>query len=154
LSKPTKFELAFTTVLGTGFFPIAPATAGSAATCVILWFVPQTMQYPWLLLIVPLFLLGVVLASRAEEVYGHDAGPIVIDEFVGQWITLLAVPHTIKGYVVAFFLFRLLDIWKPLGIRASQKAPRGWGVMVDDLLAGILGVVILLFGQKVAGSLL
>lgn len=140
-------ERVIVTGLGSGYSPIAPATAGSAVFCLIFWFVPSALTWPGILLILPAFFAGVWLSSRAENEFGHDGGPIVIDELIGQWITLIAVPHTYTGFVVGFFLFRLLDIWKPLGIRSSQKAPAGWGVMLDDLLAGILGAVILLIAR-------
>jgi phosphatidylglycerophosphatase A len=155
VSKPTKVELVFTTVLGSGYFPIAPATVASAVTCVILYFTPQALMFPWYLIVIPVFFIGVWLATRAESIYGHDAGKIVIDEFIGQWITLLPLwrSPSIKSFVVAFFLFRVLDIIKPLGIRASQKAPRGWGVMVDDLLAGILGAVIVFAALRLSPTL-
>lgn len=145
MSNPGKIELFFTTVIGSGYFPIAPATVASAVTCAILFLFPVTLMYPWYLIIIPLFFIGVILSTRAERVFGHDAGAIVIDEFVGQWITLLPLWRTpsVKGFVAAFFLFRFLDILKPLGIRSTQKAPGGWGIMVDDLLAGIVGAVIL-----------
>ena len=136
-------ETMVTTGLGTGFAPIAPATAGSALACVVLWFLPGTRTWPGFLLILPFFFIGVWLATRGEDRYGHDGRPIVIDELLGQWITLLFAHQTLRLFVAGFLLFRLFDIWKPLGIRQSQKLPAGWGVMMDDLLAGGLALLCL-----------
>jgi phosphatidylglycerophosphatase A len=136
-------ETILTTGFGTGFAPIASATYGSALACVVLWFLPGLLIWPGLLLIVPFALLGVWLATRGEKRWGHDASPIVIDELVGQWITLFFVPHSIALFIAGFFLFRLFDIWKPLGIHKTQQLNGGWGVMVDDVLAGILSLLCL-----------
>jgi len=120
-----------------GFFPIAPATAGSAVVTLIAWFVP-VLPLP---AVVALFVAGTALAvwaaGVAERTLGHDAGPIVIDEAVGQSLALLFVPRGVVAYGAAFLLFRLFDIWKPLGAREAQRLPGGWGVVTDDVIAGI-----------------
>jgi phosphatidylglycerophosphatase A len=135
------FETLVTTGLGTGFAPVAPATVGSALACIVLWFLPDARNWPWLLLAIPFFFLGVWLATRGERRYGHDGRPIVIDELLGQWITLFFAGQSLPLFVAAFLLFRLFDIWKPFGIRQSQNLPAGWGVMIDDLLAGGLALL-------------
>lgn len=136
-------ETLITTGLGTGFAPIAPATVGSALACVILWFLPGIRDWPGLFLALPFFFLGVWLATRGEQRYGHDGRPIVVDELVGQWITLFFASQSLSIFIAAFFLFRLFDVWKPLGIRQSQQLPKGWGVMIDDVLAGVLALLCL-----------
>jgi len=136
-------ETIVTTGLGTGFAPIAPATVASALACVVLWFLPSVRDWPGLLLAFPFFFLGVWLATRGEQRYGHDGRPIVVDELVGQWITLFFASQSLSIFIAAFFLFRLFDVWKPLGIRQSQQLPKGWGVMIDDVLAGVLALLCL-----------
>jgi phosphatidylglycerophosphatase A len=96
-----------------------------------------------------LTIVGIWSAGSAERDLGHDAHPIVIDEVVGQWIPLLFTNKSISWVVVAFFLFRILDVIKPFGIRDSQKLPGGYGVVIDDLLAGLLAGVIIMIGQKI-----
>jgi phosphatidylglycerophosphatase A len=132
----------FLATLGpTGFAPIAPATAGSAVVTLIAWFVPVP---PWPV-VVALFVAGTAVAvwaaGIAEQTLGHDAGPIVIDEAVGQSLALVFVPHRIHAYILAFLLFRLFDIWKPLGAREAQRLPGGFGVVADDVIAGITASV-------------
>jgi phosphatidylglycerophosphatase A len=158
-------EESITTVLWTGYFPIAPATVASALTCALLWFPSEphlkSMWLTWSILTIPaVTLMGVWLSNRYIKLYEvpenhrfeklrrpnpkkNDPDPVVIDEFVGQWITLLTVPHTIIGFAAAFFVFRFFDIFKPLGIGRTQALPGGWGVMIDDVLAGIAGAALL-----------
>jgi phosphatidylglycerophosphatase A len=73
----------------------------------------------------------------AELDLGHDAKPIVIDEVVGQCLALLFVPHHPLAFFAAFVLFRVFDVWKPLGAREIQVLPGGWGVVADDVIAGL-----------------
>jgi phosphatidylglycerophosphatase A len=99
-------------------------------------------------------LLAVWAAGAAERDLGHDAGPIVIDEVIGQSLALLFAPHRIGAFVAAFFLFRLFDIWKPLGAYQAQALPGGWGVVADDVIAGVttlLALQGLLFAQAKLG---
>lgn len=96
-----------------------------------------------LLLIIPFFFLGVQSANRLEAVWGSDPSRIVIDEMVGVWIAMLGVPFSITNLALAFVLFRIFDIWKPLGIRKMEDFKSGWGVMMDDVLAGIYALILL-----------
>jgi phosphatidylglycerophosphatase A len=120
-----------------GSFPVAPATAASALVVLAGWFLPVPPIGLVLLLIVAGSAVSVWSAGEAEKVLGHDAKPIVVDEVVGQSLALLFVPHTVAAFVVAFLLFRLFDIWKPLGARESQGLPGGWGITADDVIAGL-----------------
>ena len=88
-------------------------------------------------------ILGVVVSSRTESVAAHDPGPVVIDEVVGQMIACAALtrwgaPIPIRLWIVSFLLFRLFDVWKPGPIRKIQAFPGGWGIMADDVAAGVL----------------
>ena len=121
-----------------GLSPVAPATAGSAVITAIAYFVPVVPLPVWLALLVVGTLIAVWASGVAEEELGHDAKPICIDEAVGQTITLLFVPHTIAAFATAFVLFRIFDVIKPLGARQIQDLPGGWGVVMDDVIAGIV----------------
>jgi len=120
-----------------GYAPIAPATVGSAVVVAIAWFVPVLPLAAVLGLLAVGALIAVWSAGIAERTLGHDAHPIVIDEVIGQTIALLFVPHTIVAFGCAFLLFRLFDIWKPLGAREVQALPGGWGIVTDDVIAGV-----------------
>jgi len=122
--------------LGTGFSPWAPGTVGSLLGAVIYWIVDVRTWWIYLIVLVLGFLLGVYVSGKAEALWGHDAGSIVIDEVVGMWVAMAFLPKAFWLLVIGFFLFRGLDIWKPFPVRRSQRLPGGWGVMTDDLLAG------------------
>ncbi len=87
-------------------------------------------------------------AARAASVAKkEDPGFVVVDEVLGQWVTLLgATAYNPISFVAAFILFRLLDIWKPGPIRRLEKLPGGYGIMADDLAAGAVGALILYIG--------
>ena len=87
---------------------------------------------------------GVYTSSITEnKLKKKDPGVIVIDEWVGQWIALLFLPKSFLWGLVAFALFRLFDIWKPYPINILDKLKKGWGIMLDDVLAGIYALVII-----------
>ena len=92
-----------------------------------------------------IILLGAWSSTVAEQYWGEDPSRVVIDEVVGQWIALLAVPAVFSWWHVlaAFILFRFFDIVKPLGVRQMENFKSGWGIMADDILAGIYGAIIL-----------
>lgn len=132
-----------------GFLPIAAGSWGSAVAVLIWWFGLQ--RWGWkgqVLAIVILLPLAIWSAQQAEKRLGHDAHPIVIDEVVGQWITLLAAPGGAVWAIAGFFLFRIFDVLKPSPVRESQKMPGGWGIVVDDVLAGVYAAICLLIGRK------
>lgn len=126
-----------------GYFPVAPATLGSAVVAVALWFLHIPRYSEAIAMVAVAALIAVFAAGEAEKELGHDAGPIVIDELVGQWIALLFTPHRISVFVAAFILFRIFDIWKPLGAHQAQSLPGGWGVVADDVIAGATSLLAL-----------
>jgi phosphatidylglycerophosphatase A len=122
-----------------GFAPVAPGTVGSAAALVL--FVPlRRAAAPGLELAaaVVLFLAGVWAARIAEASLGvEDPGPVVIDEVVGMLVSLLWVPASWAACLAAFAAFRLFDIVKPWPANRLERLPGGWGIMADDLMAGV-----------------
>jgi len=138
------------TFFGAGKFPVAPATFASAIVAGILFALgpgpdPQAHGWPLIEAIIILALLPISIAAahRAEKTLGHDASPIVIDEVVGQMIALWMVPRGWTWVLAGFLLFRLFDIWKPLGANEAQNAPGGFGIVADDVMAGIYACLVL-----------
>jgi phosphatidylglycerophosphatase A len=133
----TAVSLVLATGFGSGYFPIAPATFASALVALVVWLAWPVAPLHEAVLIVALLPIAVWSAELAERRLGHDAHPIVIDEFAGQLIALWAVPREPLLVLVAFLFFRLFDIWKPLGANQLQRLPGGAGIVADDLLAGV-----------------
>ena len=142
-----RFSRVVATFFGSGYFPFAPATFASAIVAGILYLLGSAdgRGHPLVegLVILALFPISIASAHRAERTLGHDASPIVIDEVLGQMITLWFVPRTWPWVLAGFLLFRVLDIVKPLGANKAQDLPGGWGIVADDVLAGIYGFLLL-----------
>lgn len=134
------WERVIATGLGTGYLPYAPATFGSLLA-LLFWFllIPQH-QILRCLLIVSLFLYGVYVSNRLSIAWGDDPRMIVIDEICGMWFVLWLIPGGIWA-IAGFFIFRVFDVVKPPPIRRIEALGRGWGIMLDDLLAGGYTVV-------------
>jgi len=136
----------FTSVGYIGLIPGAPGTYGSLVTLPIAYFWSTLVTdnlFVTVGLLVVLTVLGVVASNKVSASMGvEDPGEIVIDELVGQWIAVLAIPAHWGFWLAAFILFRVFDIWKPWLIDKSQHLPGGIGVMMDDVLAGILALAI------------
>jgi phosphatidylglycerophosphatase A len=133
---------------GCGYAPKAPGTAGSLGGLAVAWILTEAAAWPPVTLAAAalvLLLPAVWSASRAVEYWaGDDPQPVVIDEVLGQWLTLAATPaRDWRWWLAAFLLFRLFDIWKPFPARAAERLPRGWGVVADDVVAGLYGAVVL-----------
>ena len=124
-----------------GFFPIAPGTAGSLAALAlyvpVAWVGDPSIETAAIAVV---FGVGVWAATRAEVLLGaSDPGPVVIDEVLGMLITLAWMPLSLGGVIAGFLLFRIFDIIKPFPARRLEDAPQGWGIMLDDAMAGVYG---------------
>jgi phosphatidylglycerophosphatase A len=143
-----RLVVAVATGAGTGFAPVVPGTFGSALGLAIFVLFSPVGPGLYLLSWAALLALGVWAADRAERMYGKDDGRIVIDEVVGQLLTLVPLlvwgPASLTALVTAFVTFRLLDIWKPGPVGwAERRFAGGMGVMADDVLAGAIGAVLI-----------
>jgi phosphatidylglycerophosphatase A len=127
---------------GCGYVPVAPGTAASLVTG-ILFFVliphPSSVLIHvfFFVILAVLFAVGVWSSTVVESGHGPDPSIVVIDEIVGMGVGLLAVPGHWAWVGAAFVLFRFFDISKWAGIDRLQNLPRGWGIMMDDLAAGV-----------------
>lgn len=142
----------------TGYSPVASGTAGTAGALLLAWILPESIHYGLACAAIALFVFafGVPLGTWAEKRYGKkDPGPFVIDEVAGYFVALLRLDGAKPGLgelFVAFFLFRLFDVVKPFPARNMESIPGGWGIMLDDIFAGIyalLGVIV--YRQYVLG---
>ncbi|TCK04833.1 phosphatidylglycerophosphatase A family protein [Marinobacterium mangrovicola] len=131
--------------LGSGASPWAPGTAGTLAAIPLWYLLAQLPLITYLLIVLAAFAVGCWLCQRTSDDLGvHDHGGIVWDEFVGYWITMIAVPVAPVWALLGFVLFRVFDILKPWPIRwADQRVHGGFGIMLDDLIAGVFAALVL-----------
>jgi phosphatidylglycerophosphatase A len=147
-SPPRRNSTAFliATWFGCGFAPIAPGTAGSLAGLLIaiaLYYYGGYGRGTLLLLTVILLAPAIWAAGVvAKQTNQPDPQIVVVDEVLGQWITLAgAATFNWKTWLAAFALFRLLDVWKPAPARQLERLPGGWGIVADDVMAGLYGAL-------------
>jgi phosphatidylglycerophosphatase A len=131
--------------LGSGGLPKAPGTFGTLAAVPLYLLLQPLSLIPYLAVIGAMFLFGIWLCETVSRDLGvHDHGGIVWDEWVGLLITMILAPQGWPWLVAGFALFRLFDIWKPWPIGAlDRRLGGGLGIMLDDVLAGIYGLVVL-----------
>ena len=128
---------------GAGLSPKAPGTMGTIVAVLIYLLLPSMPPIIYAGLILLSFVFGIwICAKTAEDLGVHDHGGIVWDEFVGYWITMFMAPSGLFWVLLGFVLFRLLDIFKPWPIKwADKELAGGLGIMLDDVLAGIMGAL-------------
>jgi phosphatidylglycerophosphatase A len=138
------FHKLVATVFGIGYVGKGGGTVAAIVYCLIWFFAAGDLQGHWQLFIVAAIIaVGVWSGNVVDAVWGKDSNKVVIDEVAGMMITLLFIPLSLKYVVAGLVLFRFFDILKPLLIRRMENLPKGWGVMGDDVLAGIYAQVIL-----------
>jgi len=128
------------TVFGIGYLPLAPGTFAAAFAVGVWYFMAEyfgQLVFWQILLVAASSIIGVYSSGKVSLESGKDPSFVVIDELAGMWISLLLIPPSIPNYLIAFILFRFFDISKPLGIKKMEKIKNGWGIMLDDILAGI-----------------
>ena len=135
------FHKLIATSFGAGFSPVAPGTMGALFGVAVWYLLFALLDYATLMWT----LSGLIVSSVSERYWGEDPSRVVMDETVGEWIALLAVPASGHwGYVLAaFVLFRFFDIVKPLGVRSMEKLKGGYGIMADDILSGIYAAIVI-----------
>lgn len=136
------------TVGGTGYVPILPGTAGTL-TGVIIYLIFRKIgifsePLSYLIMLAVFIGAGVWISGRCNQyLKGNDNSSIVIDEVGGFLITMFALPFSMRFLLLGFILFRTFDIVKPFKIEKIQKLPGGWGIMADDIAAGVLANLVL-----------
>jgi phosphatidylglycerophosphatase A len=145
--------LVIATGLGAGYSPIASGTAGSAVALLILWLIPFS-RVGLVVFFVVVTVAGTWAAHVAEAAVGSkDPGVIVIDEVAGMTLSVLALPLplTVPVLAVGFVMFRIFDVVKPFPAGRSQALRGGVGVMIDDIIAGLYALILLVALRAVTG---
>ncbi len=135
--------MAIATGGGVGMLPRAPGTWGSLAA-LLPWLLLKDLPLPsYLGALVFIFVIGFFAAGSAEKILDRpDAGPIVIDEILGMFITLTLVPNHPAAWALGFVLFRIFDIKKPFPVSwFDQHIHGGLGIMMDDVIAGVYALI-------------
>ncbi|MDH7604861.1 MAG: phosphatidylglycerophosphatase A [Melioribacter sp.] len=134
-------------ILGSGFYTgfSKKATGTKASLLALLIFLIPGFENPTLMIVLISFfiIIGVDVAKKFEKVYGNDPKEFTLDEIIGTWISLLFVPKKIWFLLIAFFIWRFMDIIKPFPIKKLESIKNGWGVVLDDVLAGIYTFLII-----------
>jgi phosphatidylglycerophosphatase A len=126
------------TGLGSGYSPVAPGTAGTVVGIILFWPMRGWPVIYQCAAILALFAVGVPASTHTARRVGIKDPPIVVvDEVIGVWITLLFLPFTPIAVIGAFLAFRLMDIVKPPPARGFEALPGGWGIVLDDVMAGV-----------------
>ncbi|MEW6195915.1 MAG: phosphatidylglycerophosphatase A [Bacteroidota bacterium] len=134
-------------IIGSGFFtgyaPVASGTVASIAA--FLFFLIPGFENPSLLILVisASIIIGKNIADKFETIYGKDPVQFTLDEFIGMWISLLFIPKKIWFLIPAFVIWRAIDIFKPFPVRKLESLKGGWGVIIDDVGAGIYTFMIM-----------
>lgn len=148
------FPRMIATSLGVGYLPVAPGTWGAILGVILwlplyLWADPSLSFWITSLAIVVVGIAGTWASNESEKYWGKDPVVACVDETVGQWVSLVPLCVGVElvpwwEILVSLALFRLFDIYKPLGIRRLEDLPGGWGMMADDIAAGLLSAMLLL----------
>lgn len=125
------------TGLYSGFFPIVAGTVGTIPAWLIAYFGFRGDQTLIVSASVVFFVLSVWSAGVGERLWGHDPKKIVMDEWAGMLVAVIALPHTLTAYIVAFFAFRFFDVAKVPPAAQAERLRGGWGITMDDIIAGV-----------------
>ncbi|MCS7228477.1 MAG: phosphatidylglycerophosphatase A [Candidatus Kryptonium sp.] len=134
--KISTFSKLIATGFFSGYFPIAPGTAGSVIAILIYWFLLNS-SIQLLILSVLFLIIGIFTSAEFERKNGHDPSVVVVDEMVGMWISLLFIEKKFLNVLIAFLIFRAMDIIKPPPAKKFDRMSGGIGIMIDDVIAGI-----------------
>lgn len=134
-------KAALVKIIATGFYsgygrPF-PDTWGTIPAWLLAYFLVEGNQALLTVIAVGSLILSVWASGQAEQIYGRDARTIVIDEWAGMFIALILVPYSLTNYAVAFVAFRVFDVVKLPPATQAERLPGGWGVTMDDVVAGM-----------------
>ncbi len=144
-ARPPLWVTLVATAGGAGFVPVAPGHSGTLVALGLAWALSHVGPWAFGLALFVVLAVGTIAAEAWGAATGvPDDQRIVVDEVAGYFATLMFVPRTLPNLVVGFFVFRTLDVWKPGPIRrVDERVGGGIGVMVDDVVAGVIGSVVM-----------
>ena len=148
------FDQIFGTVLGLGHIPVVPATWTSLAVALAIWAIGLDDPLAQSALLAVFVITGVPACGGLERRYGEDPRQATMDEAAGMTLSLIAVELTLVNVAVAFVLFRIFDVVKPFPARRFEDFGGGWGIMADDLMAGVYARAVLQIWVLLAPGLL
>ena len=136
------FNKLVSTFFYVGFLPKLPGTFGTLAGAILYFFI-NSVYYPthtiMFVITIAIIIVSVVTSHYSIEIFdSEDTLCVVIDEVAGIFVAMLFIPFSITNLVIAFFLFRLFDVWKPLFVRTLERLPGGLGITMDDVGAGLI----------------
>ncbi len=148
------FILVLATGFGVGYSPVAPGTLGTLIAIPVFYFLSNISSPVYEITLIGFFFLSVWISENAEIFFDKkDDQKIVIDEIMGFLVTMLWIPKTAILILVGFFLFRFFDILKPFPIRRLEKKLKGgYGVVLDDVMAGVYANIVLQIFYKITSS--
>lgn len=127
-----------------GLIPVGPGTFGTLAAIPLFYALSLMPLYLYLAITVLIVLISVWASTVAEEIFNKtDPGQVVADEVCGFLVTMILVPPTISNIFLGFLLFRFFDITKPYPVRKFEILPGGWGIVIDDVAAGVYACITL-----------
>lgn len=137
----------FENLIGSGFYTgyIKKASGTFGSLIALLIYLIPGFENPTIMIFFISFLIviGVPIAIKFESKYGNDPKEYTNDEVIGMWITFLFIPKKIWWIILGFLIWRFLDIVKPFPAKQLEKVKNGWGVLLDDIAAGIYSLIIL-----------
>ena len=139
-----KFHALVASVLGIGYVGKGGGTVAAVMYCIIWFLLPAGYDKSYWQVIITILIIaaGTWSAGILDSKWGKDSSKVVIDEVAGMAIALLCVPQQVLYVLISLVAFRFFDIVKPLGIRRTEQLPKGWGVMADDILAGVYAWIV------------
>ena len=139
-----KFHALVASVLGIGYVGKGGGTVAAVVYCIIWFLLPAGYDKSYWQVIITILIIvaGTWSSGVLDSKWGKDSSKVVIDEVAGMAIALLCVPQQVLYVLISLVAFRFFDIVKPLGIRKTEQLPKGWGVMADDILAGLYAWIV------------
>ena len=135
-----------------GYSPIAPGTAGTVGGVILFYLLSNLSLYIYISFLLGFIIFSVWVSNKASCIFGvTDPKQVVVDEVCGYLVTMFLITPSLRNIILGFFLFRLLDIVKPPPVRSSERLPGGFGIVTDDIVAGIYANIIMQVITRVIG---